>query len=415
MAKKPAQDQVEFVEDLGEHTPADDDLVTTEDNILAAVDATDKNVTWDIRIYKLDKSAGNAEEYMFSVLPGEMDGLYDRIRDSEGTGTYRLKAYRQLGAGRKVVFKAKDFRIRATAVKAAPQQDNRPTEMMTAVLAAMKEQNDRNERLLRELLTAKPTPQETRNPFDDLEKLTTVMKNLMPAAPAAVAAQAPADLTGVFVKGVEFAEKIVGDRAGGGDDGDVGIWGMAKEVIKNLPQLAAIAQAQQPQQPQRPRPGTRQAQVTRQAPPLPPQQPQAPAQQPQANDVQAEMKEVLEYLITRAQRNSDALFYADWLMENVERSTITLLLSQPDPVGTAIMLDARVGAHRDWFDRFIAELRELVNSGQATVGQEFPNATRQAAPPHVPNVDPRGTGRNGSDAANHVPRGQGWQKTTDHP
>jgi hypothetical protein len=389
--------QVREVADLEPETPAEADLQAAEDAVLAACDAGDDNVTWDVRYYKLDKAAGNAEEYMFSVLPPEMDGVMDRIRDTEGTGAYRMRAYRKMN-GRNAIFKQHDFRVRAPLKPAAPVE--RPSEL-GAILAAMKEQAERNERLLRDLMTARTPEPQQRNPLDDLEKLTTVMKNLMPATPA-VAAQAPQDLTGVFVKGVEFAEKIVGERGGDGD-GDVGIWGMAKEVIKNLPALAAVAQAQQPQ-PRRPAVPARQAQVRTAPQPAPANLPPAPPQQPQGNDAQAEIREAVQYLVTRAERGSDAMFYADWITENMEVETLRMIVNQPDPIALATMLEPRVAMHRQWFETFIAELRNLVNIPA--------HATRQAAPSDIPNVHSRGNGGNSGDAANHVPLGEGWKKAT---
>jgi hypothetical protein len=400
MAKTRTQ-PVETLELEPDMTPADDDLVAIEEQILAAADATDQNVTWDIRIYKLDKSAGNAEEFMFSVLPSELDGLFERVRDSEGTGTYRMRAYRKVGS-RNAVFKQKDFRIRAPMKpQAAPE---RPSEL-TAILAAMKEQSERNERLLREVLTARTQPEpQQRNPFDDLEKLTNIIKNLTPEQQQ-VRQQPQQDLTQVFVKGVEFAEKIVGDKGGGGE---TNLWDIAKAVISNLPAVAALANAQARhnagQSPQQP---PRQSQVKHNtgAPPANPQP--APPQQPQGNDHQAAILEMLQYLVTRAQRNSDPGFYADWLVENVDGEVITLMLSQADPVTMAIAIEPRVASYRLWFDTLIAELRQLVNMNRdhAAAGDD---ATRSDAETDVPDDDTGRGGRNGSHVANNGPIGKGW-------
>jgi len=236
------------------------------------------------------------------------------------------------------------------------------------------------------------------------------MKNLMPATAATAAGTQP-DLTGVFVKGVEFAEKIVGDRGGDGGGEDTGIWGMAKEVIKNLPALAAISQSQQGQRPQRPQ--VRQAQVKQQQPPAPANHQPLQPQQPQVNDTNAEVREAVEYLLTRAQRGSDPGFYADWIVENMEGATIHTILSQPDPVAVAMMLEPRIAPYKQWFETFIAELRNIVNSGRPEQ-TAMPDATGPHTAPHIPNVNSRGSSGNGGDAANHVQRGQGWQKTTDH-
>ena len=402
----------ELVDNLPPETPAERDITVVEDAILAACDAGDDSVTWDVRYYKIDKNAGNAEEYLFSVLPNEMDGVMDRIRDTEGTGAYRMRAYQKLG-GRNQIFKQHDFRVRAPAKPATPVQDNRPSEM-SAVLSAMKEQGERNERLIRELMGAKPAPTETRNPLDDLEKLTTVMKNLMPATVAPAAGTQP-DLTGVFVKGVEFAEKIVGDRGGdGGGEGD-GIWGIAKEIIRNLPAVAAIAQAQQGQRLQRPlaRQPARQPQVKHQQPPAPASHQPPPQQQPQGNAQEMALREAVEYLLTRAQRGSDPGFYADWIVENMEAETITAILGQPDPVAAAMMLDPRIAPFKQWFDDFIAELRNIVNS-KPPDQSAMPDATGPHTAPNIPDGNSRrGTG-NGGDVANHVTRGQGWEKTARH-
>lgn len=403
MAKTRAQ-AAETIELEPDITPADDDLVSVEEAILAAADATDRNVTWDIRIYKLDKAAGNAEEFMFSVLPAELDGLFERIRDSEGTGTYRMRAYRK-ASGRNQIFKQHDFRIRAPAKPQSPQE--RPSEL-SAILAAMKEQAERNERLLRDLLTAKPAQEQPRgSAFDDLEKLTTIIKNLTPEAPR-TQQQPQQDLTQVFVKGVEFAEKIVGDKGGGGE---TNLWDIAKAVISNLPAVAALAQAQAQHgsRPAAPKPGQppRSAQVKHNAG-APPANPQpAPPQHPQVNDQQAAMLEMLQYLLTRAARNSDPGFYADWLVENVDGEIITLMLAQPDPVSMAIVLEPRVASYRLWFDTLIAELRQLVNMQRDHAAADD-DATRSDDAPDIPHVDTGRSGRHSDDVANNVPLGQGW-------
>jgi hypothetical protein len=381
-------------------TPADNDLVAIEESILAAADATEKNVTWDIRIYKLDKAAGNAEEYMFSVLPSELDGLFERVRDSEGTGTYRMRAYRKIG-GKNAVFKQSDFRIRAPLKPIAPVE--KPSEL-AAILAAMKEQAERNERLLREVLTTRVQPDPVqRNPFDDLEKLTNIIKNLQPDIPQ-MHQQPQQDLTQVFVKGVEFAEKIVGDKGGG----ETNLWDIAKAVISNLPAVAALAQVQTNRQLQ-PRPGQVKPSVV--VSPANPQ-PVAPPR-PQMTDQQSAVKELLQYMLTRAQRNSEAGVYADWVIDNVDGEIITFILSQPDPIMAATVLEPRVANYRPWFEELIAELRQLVNMQRNHTAADD-DAPGSDAETDVPHDNPRRGGRDSVHPANNVTLGQGWKKETDH-
>jgi hypothetical protein len=378
-------------------TPADDDLMAAEEAILAAADATDRNVTWDIRVYKLDKTAGNAEEYMFSVLPSELDGLFERVRDSEGTGTYRMRAYRK-ASGRNEIFKQKDFRIRA------PQrplvQPERPSEL-AAVLAAMKDQNERMERFMRDVLTNRPQETPRGSPLDDIEKLTTIVRNLRDDQPRTQ----QTDATQVFVKALELADKFANERGGGSE---TNMWDIAKSFLSNLPSVAALVQAgaSQPQH-TRPPPQPRPAQVKHNTGAPPANLQPAPQPQPEVNDQQAAIQEMLQYLVTRAARNSEAGFYADWLIENVDGEIITLMLSQTDPITMAIAIEPRVASYRLWFDQLIAELRQLVNM-QRDHAEADTDASGSDTETDLPHDDPRGSGRNGSDPSIHVPFGKGW-------
>jgi len=60
-------------------------------------------------VYKLDKSAGNGGGISFFDIADELDGIMDRVRDSEGTGTYRVRPIGKQGTAQ-ASFQANGFR-----------------------------------------------------------------------------------------------------------------------------------------------------------------------------------------------------------------------------------------------------------------------------------------------------------------
>jgi hypothetical protein len=384
----------ETIVDFDSATPIENDITAVEESVLAAFDATDSNVTWDIRVYKLDKSAGNAEEYLFSTLPDELDGIMDRVRDGEGTGTYRVRAYRKQGQ-RKQVFKQTDFRVKAPTKPIQPAERQSD---MAAVLAAI---NSANEKTLQVLQRLAERPQTTlpavlpQNPFEMMTQMVTAMSGIMAVMRPAEGSTA----TDLILKGVQFANELRDNR--GDDDSEGGMMGLVTTLLKS-PLVAQIAQAQSGTVPPASFPTALPA-PARVVPPNPSQIAPAPNNS-QAEDqalIVNEIKKTVLYLLGKAKKNSDPIFYADWTADEWPPQMVMIALQQPDLYATMQTLVPEIAPHAEWFRKLIDELRAIVvNAQSTTTGGEIPDVPRERSPVQ-PITNPGWNRGNESNLADH--------------
>ncbi|MGH8742859.1 MAG: hypothetical protein ACREUY_01120 [Burkholderiales bacterium] len=370
--------------------PHNDDTVNTDDTdteyeILSTFRSAPDDNTYEMFIYRVvgANKLGIKEPLVFRGDAKTYLSNIHEILQEKGTGTYRIRVMKN---GRFWKKWDESVEVSERPKEALPQR----SELADFVAAIQRS----NEALMERLLIKQSEPPRS-NPFDDLEKLTTIIKNLTPEPPEyRQPQQSQTDLTQVFVKGVEFAEKIVGDKGG-----ETGIWDIAKEFIRNLPAVAQLAQQRQPPKPPQIQPGPAPA-------------PAAPVQT-QIVDQQEAIREILQYLLTRAQRNSDIVTYGEWVLDNVEPDIVQLILFQPDPVSFGMTIEPRIASQRLWFERLIAELRQLVNMPHGHDDMED-DATRPDTETDLPNGNPGGSIRDGGHVADHVPAGKGWPKKSGH-
>lgn len=325
-----------------------------EQNIMAAFDADPENIVWDCKVYKLDRTAGNAEDYLFSVLPNELDGLLDRLRDTEGTGTYRVRVYRK-EENKNRVFRQFDRRVKAPAkptTPLAPQSD------VAAILAAMERNNNKMIEVVTAALNRQPqymqAPAIPANPFSMMTEMATAMGAMMTALRPAEGASS----TDLILKGVELASKL---EKGGGETSMLDV---VRDALQSLPALVQMTEAQRALQP----PAVTQTPIQPRLQP-PALAPVATVPAPQGLTPEAQMQQQLRQellkLLPKAHKNSEAGLYAELLADEWGLDTVTAIVSQPNVIASLQLLAPEIGAYLPWYQSLLAELTALVNDARA--------------------------------------------------
>ena len=383
MARSNDETDEEIGVELRGETPAERDTAIIEETILAAFDQADENVVWDCRVKKLN---GSEEEDLFSCQPDELDGLMDRVRDSEGTGKYRVRVYRKQGAERKIIFKTFDFRVKAP---------NRPPQQSTdlsAVLQAINASNERTQRLLERLITNPPAalqapavPVTQTSPFammkEMLDAMSSMRGSLMPREGSSA--------VDLIVKGVELANNLRGEPA---SDREPGMMDLVRDLLKSPLVEAFAKQVQQPpagQVIQQPQPAMLQpsapSQSSNRQEAANIQQPngsQAPGVSLNLNDQNnvVQIRAALLYLNSKAQKAAPPEFYAEWVFDEWPPQMITAVLQQPNIIALIQQLAPETIPYGGWFEKLIAEMRGIVNDAQEGTASDVRHQFTDASP-----------------------------------
>jgi hypothetical protein len=152
---------------------------------------------------------------------------------------------------------------------------------------------------------------ESGNPLDNLEKLTTVMKNLMPAAPALPGAN-PSEMLAFVREAMELGKTA----AGGSGDGEGTPWGLIVEKAVE-PAIGLIGQALAAQ-----KAGGLPAVETA---PVVAANPSAPALAPGAPMWQAELAKIVPRLLKRAREGKDPELAAALFLEDAPGGVVMQL------------------------------------------------------------------------------------------
>lgn len=332
-------------------TEAEQDALSIEENIAALFDASDETVTWNCMVYEIDKSQGNAELYLFSVLPDELPALNDRLRDNHGTGTYRVRVYRKEG-NKNRVFRQFDRRI-----KAAPKPISAPAQQtdLAAVLATM----ERNtERMIQAISASQQrqqvyTPPAPVDPFSTMTQMATAMGAMMQAFRPAEGASS----MDLILKGVELATSL--EKS----DKETGLLDIVKEALGSLPALVQITEAQRVAATP---PGTAVTLPGKQPPPSNPVKP-APVQTQVSPEQQAQMqiRQMILSLIPNAAKGSDPGLYADWLADQWGMEMVAAVVTQPNILMQLQSLVPEMTQYSAWFQSLLEELGSLVEDARA--------------------------------------------------
>lgn len=306
--------------------------------------------------------------YMFACTPAEFS--LDDLRDRYNGGDFRL-------------YIAKDGALwRNVRVSVEPPQGGRPADVaapsgLAELASVMRDGFARQAEALAARATAPPPPP----PWAGLDIPATIaaaaaaISALRGPAPAVMPA-APADNGGAAVdmllRGIELAKEL---RSEGGDD--PGMMGVLRDLVRS-PMLAQAvgAMAAQSAPPAAARPAApRPAPVLQHAQAAP--GPAAPVEPPPAPNTETPpmFSHYLAMLTSRAADGADPTLYADLVLDGMSESQIRMVLNaQPDAVSALVAIYPPAAAHRDWFERMVAEVRAALDSPQElSEGAGFPD------------------------------------------
>lgn len=347
----------------GIKTPVEREDEDTEAAILAEFNKGDDAATWKVSVCRAAKG-GEPEPYLFSCSPSELP-VIDRLRDEYGTGSYRIRVYRN-----NLIFRSFTVGVEARRAPTTPAPAVVPAS--DGLAAALERQTALLERLINQ--RQQPVQQ-----VDSFGMMTTLLgaigqiKGLF-GAPATSSAENAIEL---FMKGIEAAKDL-----GGSDKGNTGLMDIVRDLLKSpiiekmIEGAAANVSVPHTQRMVTTGPGIGETpQPLSAQPPPQPTTPPTPSNgdtinqqvQPPGDDPRlVAMTHNIRYLATKAAANADVELYADWVLDNVPADLLTQLVNDP----TALtMLSTAVPEARPYVAWF-GQLLELVKEALTPDGSE---------------------------------------------
>jgi hypothetical protein len=395
----------------------DEDLDTSDlendqdkllDDIIGEFGAGDNEVSYSASVTRIPKNfqRGQKEPWLFECDAAEIIGIRTKLRDVYRGGQFRIRVYKTTARGKKL-YRQMDYFIEAPEVTASVTSDGK----YDAIAAAL----ERTQSQLLALADRLSTPQQITSaqidPISLMEKMSAIFKNMMPNTQPITPHDTTKDVE-LLIKGIELADNMRSD----GSDTWISVF---KELAKGIPvgdilQKLTELKGQNPQQQMQRRqlPAPQQ-----QFQPNPMQQRQPPFVQPFANNSNAQagtpaatgqqLEQSMKYLIGKARHNSDPGLYAEWLLDNADKTLIRQMANDPNVLDqlTVIFPALSEPLVRGWFAELVAALQELL--------AQMPESEDIA-----PGIAPQSNNANGHDAGSasgHAPdtgRGAGDQNDT---
>ena len=339
-----------------QQSDADDQI-----NAIFSEIGSDKNETnYHFQVSRIVKDQADMA-FLFKGTAADLP-ILERLRDEYEGGKFHIQIYRN-----KKRYKRLSVTVESPKKSAVTHIKNDMAELMRA----MGEQQQNNFNMLKDTvlqMVGKPT-----TPQPSQVEMMTGMMTLMMSMKAFVSPPAqqansfgPEKMIELLLKGMEMG------RDSGGSE--TGLMDIAKELIKSplLGQLAHAATAST---------GSGQASPQlappkmRLAHPLPPKieskkavtdEIPAPVNSiskegvPMKNPV---IKHYLDMLVKKAEKDSDPVLYAEFILDNVPQSMVEANIMRDDLIEYAFSIDPRVKQHEKWFielrDHIVSVLTEL--------------------------------------------------------
>lgn len=315
-----------------------DDIDAQLSSITSELGGDKLDVKFTVKVYRIVENRGELA-WLFDCTPAELP-ILQKLRDEYSGGRFECRIYRN-----NRIYKRIKVVVEQPSKPVAVQSKNDMAEM----LKEMGRQQQENFNMLKDTvlqMVGKPsTP-----PPSQIETMTLMMglmKSMKdfatPQIPQTPAFD-PEKMFDLFLKGMEM-----GRESGGG--GETGLMDIAKELIKS-PLLGQLAQAATTL-PQLPRPT-----IPAQNPTTPKiaMQPQSQAQtQPKQPKQEGEnmknpvLKHYLNMLVQKAEKDSDPILYAEFILDNVPQSMVEQNIMRDDLIEYASTIDPRVKDYQEWF------------------------------------------------------------------
>jgi len=327
-------------------------------DILAAMGESDEGEDYTIKVYEVAGSSknGGVEVWLADVKPEDVPGLQTHLRDTYGSGTYRLRIYHRgpHTAGRSELAHVSTYHIkaipRATPALAVPTLRGDESALVTAI--------QQQSQLLASVVEKLTNPGGNDTEARFLATLK-IVKEMMPTpAPAPTPEAKSESHFELFMRGVEFARDTF---SGGGGDGS-SFAELAREAFRSPALKAAVerlapataaapAVASQPQPPHLSAPPTPR--------PTPPTQTQPAAQQrPTMQQVQMHLAATLVYEISlMAERGAPVEEAMDYVEEYAPESMIQQIVEDDTIVSQLILLVPAAEKHRAYLDELHKQMR----------------------------------------------------------
>lgn len=361
-------------------TPVEREDEDTEAAILSEFNKGDDAATWKVSVCRAAKG-GEPEPYLFSCSPSELP-VIDRLRDEYGTGSYRIRVYRN-----NLIFRSFTVGVEARRTPITPTPA--PAPVSDGLAAAL----ERQTALLERLINQRQQPTQQVNSF---EMLTTLLgaigqvKNLF----GTPAASGPENAIDLFMKGIEAAKEL-----GGGEKGNTGLMDIVRDLLKSpiiekmiegaaanvgvphappmvttQPGIGEVAQpifsgTQPAPQPTTPQPPSNGDAIHQQAP--------SPENDPRL----VGMVHNIRYLATKAAANADVELYADWVLDNVPRDLLVQMIGDPNALATLTTAVPEARPYVGWFSQVLALVNDTLTeeaAGVQDVGHVQPGSPSNA-------------------------------------
>jgi hypothetical protein len=335
MAKRPQQKRTPSaaritVLDAEDLQPSDERSDAQEADILASLDAPEEGIEYQIRVFQLEnKPNGNAREtYLFTCEKDLLPELWDKLRDTYGTGSYRVRV-RRVGNGANYQIHQMDRAVRSlTGIPAAPAAAPATIAQPNAIDARL----DRLERLLEQRAAA--PPMDMIQAFTLFEKMSA---RFQPATAAAPATDPKAHME-IFQQGIEFAREL-------GAPGETSIADIAGKFL----QSGALEKILSP------------LLAARQVPTLGAPALAAPAARPAPPPaLQALLIDVLNQCGDYAAQGVDPAEVADFVYESIPMMQIRQLVGDPTMIDQLAIALPVVANNRGFFVALRGELENMI-------------------------------------------------------
>lgn len=353
--------------------PVENQNAAEELSILADLDLTDASVTYDIRVYKATDDS-KEWQYLFNIEPQQIATVWQRCGQQYGSGMYHVRVYQEKGKQKRVFANVKQ-RVLAPltpAVEARPQSD------MAVILAAMEAGNKRVADLLEKMTTRPQAPEQ--NPIKQFTELAAAIGSIVGAFPRPGGGGGGSGELNGFVQALSLMREMNMGGGGSNEDNSPSLWNMAEKLLDKLPELAALSPqrpAPRPIIPARPAPS-----VVPSPQPIKPQV-KAGAVQPvqPPPEMQQQLGQHIQFLITRAKANNDPRPYAQMFVDTFGPGISAWVVQGRTQLFPALAQQMpEIATYSVWFNNYVDALQTLVQieGGDEREGDGGPDAVGPA-------------------------------------
>lgn len=328
-------------------------------SIFSEVGSDKNDVTFHFSVWRILKDQADMA-FLFKGTPADLP-LMERLRDEYDGGKFHIQVYKNKKRYRRLTVTVET--PKRTAVSIVKND-------MAELVREMGKQQQENFNMLKDTvlqMVGKPsTPQPSQ--MEMMTGMMMLMKNMKDFVSPAVH-QPPAfdseKMFDMFLKGMEMGRES-------NSDGETGLMGIAKELIKS-PLLGSLVQAAntQPALPRRVNPSDNptlaRSPKVEMGPTATPTGPTVPTSPGDTNNMQPNiLKHYLNVLVQKAEKDSDPVLYAEFILDNVPQSMIEQNIMRDDLIEYASTIDPRVKQHAEWF----MELRDHIHGVLTGEGED---------------------------------------------